>query len=311
MLKRVTSSGRPLVLRTIAYASRDRFAGEDLQALRPPVCTLRQRGYDVALAYWNRDDEPAAAVSAAYHQALRGAAAIGGYSYISIKAPAFGFDASVFDSLLAVANGLGVPLHLDSMGIEAADRTFALVLDHQLPPHRGIGCTLPGRWRRSRGDAETLKDTDVAVRIVKGEWPDPAAPHSDGTQGFLSVARMLAGRAAPVRIATHDTDLAWRSIDLLRRGGTPCELEVLYGFPVRATLPRLLEMGLPIRAYVPFGHGWAGYCLEYMRARPSFFWWLAADYLHGRYLDGFPRATQTATLTTRPPHLPRQPIEGP
>ena len=46
-------------------------------------------------------------------------------------------------------------------------------------------------------------------------------------------------------------------------------------------------MNVPIRVYVPFGHGWTSYCMQYVRTRPAFMWWLVRDSLAGRYLDGF------------------------
>jgi len=62
----------------------------------------------------------------------------------------------------------------------------------------------------------------------------------------------------------------------------------LYGFPVRRTVPQFHAVGVPIRVYVPFGYGWTRYCVEYVRSRPAFLWWLARDSFAGRYLGGFP-----------------------
>jgi proline dehydrogenase len=127
----------------------------------------------------------------------------------------------------------------------------------------------------------------MAFRVVKGEWPDPEAPAVDPGRGFLDVVTHLAGRARSVRIATHDSRLAKQSVQILRDAGTPCDLELLYGFPVRKLLPEALKLGIPIRIYVPFGHGWIPYCAGYVRRRPAFMWWLIRDSLAGRYQDSF------------------------
>lgn len=294
MVKQVKRVMRPVALAAIGVASRGRVAGEDLDQASSAVRFLRQRGYDVTLSYWNQDDDSPAAVVAAYENALRAIDRIGGASYLSIKAPAFGFDARLFDGLLTRSQALGIPLHFDSPGPEDAERTFALFADCRAAPASAIGCTLPGRWKRSLGDAERLASLPGAIRVVKGEWPDPDAPAWDAERGFLDVVMRLAGRTGSVRVATHDSVLAQESVRILRRAGTPCDVELLYGFPVRSLVPQLRGLGVPIRVYVPFGHGWAPYCLQFVRSRPRFAWWLIRDSLSGPYRSGFP-ALQSGT----------------
>jgi len=277
----------PVVRGTLAVVSRGRWIGEDLQAASTVATHLRARGYDVTLAYWNRPGEAPDAVVRRYREVLDAAKAVGGSSYLSIKAPAFGADAGLYAELLARSREMGVPLHFDSLGAENADEIFALAAEGAPSPQSPVGCTLPGRWSRSPHDATRLADANVPIRVVKGEWPDPDAPTLDPTKGFHDLVCRLAGRAAPVRLATHDVGLARRSIDILRRAGTPCDLEVLFGFPVRTLLPLIATMGVPIRVYLPFGQGWLPYCMRHVRAHPTFLWWLARDSLAGPYPDGF------------------------
>ena len=285
---------RPAVHVTLAAVSRERVIGEDLENARTAAVRLRNRGYEVTLAYWNRDGESPVAVVSKYEEALDVVRAIGGCAYLSIKAPAFDCDSHLYEALRTRAQERAVPLHFDSLGAEFADQTISLVTEPPAPSLPTIGCTLPGRWRRSPEDAERLAGLGVAIRVVKGEWPDPDAPTLDPERGFLEVVERLAGRAGSVRIATHDCDLAQRSIRILRQAGTPCDLELLYGFPVRRLLPQLQDMDVPIRVYVPFGHGWLPYCLDHVRARPAFLWWLVRDSLAGSYPDGFPELRPSA-----------------
>jgi proline dehydrogenase len=274
----------------IRAVSRGRWIGADLGDARAAAALLRERGYDVALGLWHRPSDPPETIVGLYKQLLGAAQAIGGASYVSIKARAFHADPRLYGDLLAQSSELGIPVHFDSQGPETAEPTFALIRGGSAGHRQAlVGCTLPGRWSRSLNDAEALAGSDMAIRVVKGEWKDPESPRLDRTEGFFAVVRRLAGRDAPVRVATHDVDLAARSIDLLRRSGTPCELEVLYGFPVRTLLPRLKDLGVPIRVYLPFGRGWIPYCFGYVKAHPPFLLWLARDSLGGCYADGFCR----------------------
>jgi proline dehydrogenase len=286
-MTRAKDMARPMVQRLVAAVSRDRVVGERLPDALEAARALRRGGYRVALAYWNRTGEPASDIAARYRETASTVPDLGEGAYLSMKAPAFASDAGAFGEFLALAQSLGAQLHFDSAGIDAADDIFTL-LEMCSPASDSVGCTLPGRWMRSLEDAKALRDADRPIRVVKGEWDDPSAPGVDPSRGFLDVIARLAGREAPVRVATHDSDLAARAIAMLRLGGTPCHAEMLYGFPVRGLVPRLVALDVPIRVYVPFGYGWVPYCLDYVRQRPSFLWWLLRDSLGGSYPRSFP-----------------------
>src|SRR5207244_3232405 len=91
------------------------------------------------------------------------------------------------------------------------------------------------------------------VRVVKGEWLDPDVPQRDPRTGFLEVVERLAGRAVHVGVATHDHELAQASLQLLVDAGTPCELELLIGMPVREPAAVAARLGVPVRVYVGWG----------------------------------------------------------
>ena len=72
-----------------------------------------------------------------------------------------------------------------------------------------LSYTLPGRWRRS-WTTRLGGERGMTVRMVKGQWPDPADPKRDLRQGYLEVIDALAGRARHVAVATHDVPLGRR-----------------------------------------------------------------------------------------------------
>ncbi|MBN1631672.1 MAG: hypothetical protein JW990_18105 [Thermoleophilia bacterium] len=279
---------KPAVRSALAAASRGRWAGEDLKDAAAVAALLRERGYDITLGYWRPESDTPGVVLHAYLDMLQAIPTLGGASYVSIKAPAFDADPVLYADLVQKSQALDVPVHFDSLGPDTADQVFALLAGSTPVTYERMGCTLPGRWRRSLRDADRWADSGLSIRVVKGEWPDPAEPRLDPAAGFFEVVQRLAGRTADVRVATHDAELALRSIELLRQAGTPCSLEVLYGFPLRRLLPRMAQTGVPIRVYVPFGRAWLPYCMWYTRTHPVFLWRLLRDSLGGPYPDSFP-----------------------
>jgi len=226
---------------------------------------LARRGRSAAFGYFADDDSTPSAISAAYcllGEALRP----GSGAYLALKAPQLAFDPVILGEIAAS----GFELMLDAHAADQADQTLALA------ERFSAGCVLPSRWRRSAADAGRLRAGASRIRLVKGEWADPAGEKPDWHESYLEVAALLAGRAAPVAVATHDPVLARQALSLLQAAGTPCELEQLHGLPQRRSGAVAKELGVKVRVYVPFGPGWWPYAIDRALARPYLpKWWLA------------------------------------
>jgi proline dehydrogenase len=210
--------------------------------------------------------------------ALTALTASGLDSYLSIKLPALRFDRELLAQVVDRASQHGIRLHCDSHGLETADQHCALiqsVLDHQTPTN--ISTTLPGRWARSVADADWAIERGLIVRVVKGQWPDPADPTRDLRAGYLQVIDRLAGRARHVAVASHDVPLAAEAISRLRAAGTSCELELLYGLPTHQSLRMARQLGVGARVYIPYGQAYLPYALSRLRGNPRMMWWLMKD----------------------------------
>jgi proline dehydrogenase len=146
-----------------------------------------------------------------------------------------------------------------------------------------VGCVLPGRWQRSLRDADLVSRLQIRVRVVKGQWADPEHPDIDLREGFLAVVDRLAGRARHVAVATHDAQLAREALRRLTAVGTPCELELLFGLPMRAARQVARDLGVSTRVYVPYGHSWVPYALSWVRQNPRVLWWVVSDATFGRW----------------------------
>jgi proline dehydrogenase len=198
--------------------------------------------------------------------------------YLSVKAPPLGFDPVRLRRIAEAAAGAGLALMFDAHAPKDADRTLEAVAGF-LPEFPGTGFALPARWRRSASDAAEFRDSSARIRVVKGEWADPDRPDPDVEADYLALVARLAGRAAPVAVATHDPILAERALASLLAAGTPCELEQLRGLPARRTVAIARRLGVPVRIYVPFGPGWWAYALDKALARPYLPIWMLRDRL--------------------------------
>ena len=208
------------------WAARAYIVGPELGDALRVARRLGATQESVTVCYWNQREDAPERVAAANLEAVQALGQLAPRPYLSIKAPAFGFDRSLLEPLCLAAGRHQIALHFDSHGPETADGTWALMT--ALGPNRpDLSCTLPSRWQRSLRDAELAMEHGFSVRVVKGQWPDPARPEADPAllrRQFLELIDQLAGRARLVRVATHDAGLAREALQRLQAARTACEL---------------------------------------------------------------------------------------
>jgi len=262
----------------IKRVARGYIAGDTLDDALRVQQRLAKRQISVTIGFWNSErDLPREAAN----QYLRGLEALADQpngDYLSVKLPALRFSKELLAELVARAWSVGRRIHFDSLAPEDAAGTLSMV-EYALAaaPGGDIGYTLPGRWIRSPDDARWASEAGLFVRVVKGEWPDPADPQRDKREGFLEVIDALAGRARRVGVATHDSTLAVEAIRRLQEVGTPCDLELLYGLPMRDAIRCTRHLGVGVRVYVPYGEAYMPYALSQARCKPRMVWWLLKD----------------------------------
>jgi proline dehydrogenase len=265
-----------IVLPVMRRAARSYIAGPELGDALAMARTLGARDMASTIAFW---DEDGAAPDDVLNACLKSAQALGSEEldcYLSVKAPSLQYSAAALLQLIDQCECRKTRLHFDALGVDSVDPTRTL-LEALLPRYANISFTLPGRWARSLEDANWAVQRGVGVRVVKGQWPDPAMPQRDPHKGFLEVIERLAGGARSVAVATHNPTLAAPALQRLMKAGTPCELELLFGLPSKAVLRIAAAMGVRTRVYVPYGYGWLPYSLSQARKNPRIFWWMLKD----------------------------------
>ncbi len=265
-----------MMLPVMRRAASSYIAGAELNDALTAARTLAVRGLGSTIAFW---DEVGADAKDVLKATLRSAQAIGTERldcYLSVKAPSLEYSEEALLQVIGLCRSNNTRLHFDALGIESAEPTRMLI-ESLLRHYANVSCTLPGRWERSLKDADWAVERGVAVRVVKGQWEDPAMPSKDPHAGFLAVIERLAGRAQKVAVATHNPTLAAPALEKLMKAGTPCELELLFGLPTRAVLKIAAAMGVGARVYVPYGYGWLPYSLSQARKNPRILWWMLKD----------------------------------
>jgi len=253
------------------------IAGSKIEDAMRMCRQINQRGWRSTICPWDGPNDTPELVASSYQQALHAIRQERLDSYLSIKVPSLKYDFERLKELLDIASQHRTRIHFDALGPDTASASFGL-LEKAAAYYKNLGCTLPSRWKRSAADAKRAIELGVAVRVVKGQWPDPDHPGIDPRAGFLELIESLAGKAAMVAVASHDASLASESLVRLLRAGTPCELEQLFGLPLR--IDRVAKpLGIAGRIYVPYGTAYLPYALSEIKKRPIILSWLLKDFL--------------------------------
>ena len=277
-LQRAMSS-QPM-LRGLAW----RFvAGETLDDALAAVRRLNQAGAKATLDHLGEDvTDPRTAVAAAdvYVRALERIEASGLDSTVSVKLSQMGLaiDEELAERnvgrIVACAERLGNAVRIDMEGSAHTEQTLA-VFERLTARHPNVGIVIQAYLRRSEQDVADLARRGMSVRLCKGAYaepPDIAFPDKrDVDRSYIHLLeRLLRGRGQ-VAIATHDPRMIGHALRFIERERIPrprYDFELLYG--VRRDLQRrLVGLGQPVRAYIPFGREWYPYLVRRMAERPA------------------------------------------
>jgi proline dehydrogenase len=264
----------------IRRAARAYTAGPAIEDARAICDRLARQGIASTVCYWDIYADHPDLVSQAYVELLGTISQRTPDCYLSVKAPAVNFDLDLIKKVLHEADRLNAFVHFDAMAPSTVDRTFQVIASAR-DIYPKLGCTLPGRWRRSLEDADRAIEMGLRVRVVKGEWAAAEGDETDPREGFLNTVNRLAGRAVHVAVATHNPTIARFSLRCLKNAGTPCDLELLYGLPQQPLLKIARDFRVRARMYVPYGHCGLPYRLKDAFRKPRILSWFLTDLVRG------------------------------
>ena len=273
--------GNPLT-RAMAW----RFvAGEDLDTALGVVRALNERGIQATLDHLGENVTSAPEAVRATDEAiaiLRGIAAAGVRSHLSVKPTQVGFDLGdafcleQFRRILAAARDTGNFVRIDMEGSPYTRRTLDLyaALREEYDADT-VGVVIQSYLRRSQADLDRLIAARARIRLVKGAYnepPDLAFPNkADVDRAYRVQMEQLLARGRYPAIATHDERLIGRAQGFAAAEGIEpgrFEFQMLYG--VRRDLQeRLAREGYNVRCYVPYGAQWYPYFMRRLAERPA------------------------------------------
>ncbi|HUF13874.1 MAG TPA: proline dehydrogenase family protein [Longimicrobiales bacterium] len=150
---------------------------------------------------------------------------------------------------------------------------------------RNIGPVIQSYLYRSSDDIAWLNSIGARVRLCKGAYQEPATvafpEKSEVDAAFVRLAKALLDDGNYPGIATHDLAMINATIEHVKRRGYSAdrfEFQMLYGVR-RDFQSSLVEQGMRLRVYVPFGEAWYPYLMRRMAERPANLFFIAGSVL--------------------------------
>jgi proline dehydrogenase len=260
-------------------------AGETLEDALATARRLSLHGMKATLSYVGthvRDVQEAQTAASMGVATLLALAATSLEPNISIKLTQLGLDIgeafclSQIDRILAAAASVGGFVRVDmeeAVYVPATIRIFDAAFARYGPAH--VGIVHQSYLRGNSPEMERHLREGASIRIVKGGYWESAdlvlraAPDIDAAF-HRDIERLVVDGYHPA-IASHDAAAVEHAIRVAAAVGRPAseiEFQTLLG--VRADLSeRLVDRGLSVRCYVPFGGQWYDYVLGCLRRLPG------------------------------------------
>src|SRR4051794_23640872 len=199
---------------------------------------------------------------------------------VSVKLSALAFDPALFDELAAGAVASGRILHVDALAADTADATWPLL--EKAAPGGHLGATLPGRWARSVDDAARMAGPRRPHPGGEGAVGRRRPRRRPGTRRRLRPGGRTAPRRSRERRGPHARHRPARRLAAPPDRQRDAMLgEVALRLPFGRPLLTARRLGLPGRAYVPFGDRGATYGIRDVTRGPAAARWLLEDLLLG------------------------------
>ncbi len=296
LINRLLVLGIPLVPKPLVqYFSRPYIAGETLADAVRVIKELNSQGMMATMDVLGEEisvREEAATPKNIYHQALEVIQSENLDANISIKPTQMGlkldlaFCLKTFRELVEDAHKRGIFVRIDMEDSEATDDTLG-IYNELRKEYDNVGIVLQSYMRRTLADTDMLmNDGPTDFRLCKGIYNESRRiAYKDRElirRNFTLVLERMLREGAYVGIATHDEQLVWEGMRLVREFGLAkdkYEFQMLLG--VDPELRKIiLEAGHRLRIYVPFGEMWYPYSTRRLKENPQMAYYVLRNIFH-------------------------------
>lgn len=176
--------------------------------------------------------------------------------------------------ICVAAEQAGVWVTVDAEDHTCTDSTLAIVGELRTDFPR-LGTVLKAYLKRTEADCRDLSGPGSRIRLCKGAYAEPATVAYQGKDDVDAAYErclriLMEGQGYPM-VASHDPaviQIALQQAIVAGRDADGFELQMLYG--IRDTEQRrLVDNGLHLRTYLPYGDEWFGYFMRRLAERPQ------------------------------------------
>jgi proline dehydrogenase len=258
-------------------------AGDTVDEALAVAKQLNDRSFRVTLDLLGEsvfDRSEAERASAEYADSLGEIDAHGAETTISLKLTQLGLDIDTdfcYRNLLTIvrrAEDLGNFVRIDMESSEYTGATLDMFY-RVFAEHRNVGIVIQSYLYRSEDDVSRLVQLGASVRLCKGAYSEPISvafqARGEVDANYVRLMKMLLDGGVPTAIASHDERMIDETLAHATRTGISedaFEIQMLYGVR-REYQKQLVDNGLNMRIYLPYGSQWYSYFMRRMAERPA------------------------------------------
>ena len=267
-------------------------AGDTIDDAVTGTRALNRAGMTVTLDYLGESvssREEARAAADTYLVALERIASEGLDANVSLKLTAMGQDIDEeflrenVGRVLERAAAHDIFVRFDMEGSDYTQPTLDFFRRLWNEGVRNIGPVIQSYLYRSADDIAWLNSIGARVRLCKGAYKEPATvafpDKADVDASYVKLMQLLLDDGTFPGIATHDPTMIDATVAHVKRRDYDAdrfEFQMLYG--VRRDLQKdLIDQGMRLRVYVPFGEAWYPYLMRRMAERPANLFFIAGS----------------------------------
>ncbi|HWP78904.1 MAG TPA: proline dehydrogenase family protein [Candidatus Nitrosotenuis sp.] len=158
---------------------------------------------------------------------------------------------------------------IDMESSDHTDETIQLY-ENLFSRYERLGVALQANLKRTEDDLVDLLSMGAKIRLVKGAYKEDSKvafkTRHDVDQNYLKLLKILFEKGNEFGVATHDSKMIDRAIELSKKHERRFEFQMLRG--IRDELkPELLKKGFSLAEYIPYGTNWLPYSIRRLKER--------------------------------------------